>query len=102
MSEPTTDEITAEANASIDANWDPDITVAEWWQRLADAKYSHPMLPVEAGGLAWSTTANRALQRAMAAKDVLGPPTGLGMMLAAPTIAMHGSPEQIERFVKPI
>ncbi|MGI9622187.1 MAG: acyl-CoA dehydrogenase family protein, partial [Acidimicrobiales bacterium] len=32
----------------------------------------------------------------------VGPPTGLGMMLAAPTIAKNGTADQIERFVKPI
>ena len=29
-------------------------------------------------------------------------PGGLGMLLAAPTIATHGTPEKVERFVRPI
>ncbi len=32
----------------------------------------------------------------------LGPPAGLGPALAAPTIATHGTPEQIERYVRDI
>ena len=32
----------------------------------------------------------------------LAPPGGLGMLMAAPTILTHGTPEQIERFVPPI
>ena len=30
-------DIIEELDAWIDANWDPELTVAEWWQRLADA-----------------------------------------------------------------
>jgi alkylation response protein AidB-like acyl-CoA dehydrogenase len=33
---------------------------------------------------------------------VLGPPMGLGLMLAAPTIAAHGDPEQQQRFIRRI
>jgi alkylation response protein AidB-like acyl-CoA dehydrogenase len=32
----------------------------------------------------------------------MGPPTGLGKMLAAPTIATHGTQEQIDEFLPPI
>ena len=38
----------------------------------------------------------------LAEKQVLGPPTGLGMMLAAPTIAAHGTAEQIEEYLPKI
>ncbi len=102
MSEPTSEEIEAEVAAWVAENWDPDLEVGEWWQRLADARYAAPMLPEAAGGRGWSRSASFAVTRALAAADALGPPTGLGMMLAAPTIAAHGSPEQIDRLVTPI
>ena len=38
----------------------------------------------------------------IAAHGALGPPAGLGMALAAPTIATHGTPEQIDELVRPI
>ena len=38
----------------------------------------------------------------MADKGVLGPPTGLGMMLAAPTIATHGTDDQIREYIPKI
>lgn len=98
----TAEEATAETDAFLDANWDPDLTVADWWQRLADAQLSHPMLPEEAGGRSWSRSLMHASQRAMAVHGALGPPMGLGMMLAAPTIAAFGDADQIERLVKPI
>jgi len=38
----------------------------------------------------------------MAAHNVVGPPVGLGAMLAAPTIAAHGTQDQVDRLVPPI
>lgn len=83
-------------------NWDPSLTVGQWWQLLADSGYSHPMLPPTAGGKGWSQSQTSAAQKLMAENDVLGPPPGLGMMLAAPTIAKHGTQEQIDRLIPPI
>ena len=98
----TTEDIATEAASWVQSNWDPDLAVGEWWVRLADAGYSHPTLPEEAGGRGYSRSGNRALRQALADAGAMGPPSGLGMMLAAPTIAKHGSPEQIERHVRPI
>ncbi|NNC78988.1 MAG: acyl-CoA dehydrogenase [Acidimicrobiales bacterium] len=91
-----------EASAWVADNWDPELTVGEWWQRLADAGYSHPTLPEAAGGRGYDRSGNVAVRKAIAAGGAVGPPTGLGMMLAAPTIAKNGTPDQIERMVKPI
>ncbi len=47
----------AKAEFDIDAwlneHWDPEVTVAEWWSRLAEARLSHPMFP-EPWGRGWS------------------------------------------------
>lgn len=95
-------DVEAEVGAWLDANWDPSMTVGEWWQRLADSGYSHPSLPEHAGGKGWSQSMEMTAMRTMAARDVVGPPPGLGYMLAAPTIADHGTPEQVERFLPSI
>ncbi|MEM9563872.1 MAG: acyl-CoA dehydrogenase family protein [Actinomycetota bacterium] len=86
----------------IDDNWDPDLTLGEWWQRLADSGYCHPSLPKAAGGLDLSQSEALRVMRVLADHKVVGPPPGLGYMLAAPTIAEHGTPEQIERYLPPI
>jgi alkylation response protein AidB-like acyl-CoA dehydrogenase len=39
------------------------------------------------------------VQQRIAASGALGAPAGLGLLLAAPTIASHGSREQIDRYV---
>jgi len=102
MSDVSPSQLAEEAGEWLDDQWDDQLTVGEWWARLADKKYSHPMLPVEGGGLGWGRAQTNAVRQVMAERGVMGPPTGLGMMLAAPTIAAHGSPEQIERWVPPI
>lgn len=96
------DEVANEATSWVAENWDPDLTVGEWWVRLANAGYSHPTLPEAGGGRGYSRAQNRVLRQAMADAGAMGPPSGLGMMLAAPTITKHGSADQIERHVRPI
>lgn len=86
----------------LDANWNDSLTVGEWWQLLADSGYSKPSLPKNAHGKGWSTAQETQALRSMASRGVLGPPPGLGEMLAAPTIAAHGTQEQIDRFIPPI
>ena len=95
-------DIATEAAAWVAENWNPDLTVGEWWQRLADAGFSHPTLPEAAGGRGYTRSGNTAVRQALADAGAMGPPTGLAMMLAAPTIAAHGNDDQIERHVKPI
>jgi len=102
MSQTSEKEVKAEVANWIDDNWDPELTVAEWWQLMADARLAHTMLPEEAGGRGWSRALNHAALSVIADKNVLGPPTGLGMMLAAPTISAHGTQEQIEEYIPKI
>jgi len=95
-------DLEAEATAWVSANWDPDLSVGEWWAKLADSGFSHPTLPEAAGGRGLNRAGNVVVRRALADGEALGPPTGLAMMLAAPTIAAHGNAEQIARVVRPI
>ncbi len=96
------EQVRAEVEGWIAANWDPEITVGEWWRRLADAGYSSPMLPPEVGGKGYSRDLAIAVTQALGANGCLGAPGGLGLMLAAPTIAAHGTLEQQQRFIPPI
>lgn len=45
-----TGDIVAEINAWLEQNWDPDLTVGEWWERLGLAGWSAPGLPEHAYG----------------------------------------------------
>ncbi len=83
-------------------NWDPDFTVGEWWERLGTAGWAAPSLPEGRYGHGLSRSEVIDAQNTIAEAGALGPPGGLGLLLAAPTIAMFGTDEQVERFVRPI
>ncbi len=103
MSTPTAEEVRAEVEAWLDENWDPSMTVREWWAKLLPTGYTHPMLPTNAYGKGWGRDLAAAVMATMADRGVMGPPSsGLGYMLAAPTIAAHGSQEQIDQFIPEI
>ncbi len=91
-----------ELDAWLDANWDPELAVGDWWERLGLAGWAAPSLPTHAYGRDLSRNEAIAVAKRIAAQGALNAPGGLGMLLAAPTIAAHGTPEQIERYVKPI
>src|SRR5438552_12612689 len=83
-------------------NWDPDLTVAEWWERLGLAGWAQPIMPTESYGRGLSRGDAIAVSREIASFGALGAPMGLGLGLAAPTIATHGTRDQIERYVRDI
>jgi alkylation response protein AidB-like acyl-CoA dehydrogenase len=91
-----------ELDAWLDANWDPDLTVAEWWRRLGTSGWGAPALPEHAYGKGLSRNDAIAVGQRIVARGAVPAPGGLGMLLAAPTIAVHGNQEQIERYVLPI
>ena len=97
----TIEGIDRDAEQWLDASWDPDLTVAQWWARLAEAGLSSPTLP-EPWGRGWSRSEASAFAVAMDARGALGPPSGIGMMLAAPTLLAHGAPELVERLLPQI
>ncbi|MEY2432465.1 MAG: hypothetical protein QOC92_2190 [Acidimicrobiaceae bacterium] len=91
-----------ELGSWLEANWDPEITVAEWWERLGLAGWAAPSLPTNAYGKGLSRNDAVRVQAEISRFGALGAPAGLGLMLAAPTIATHASQEQIDLYIKDI
>jgi len=91
--------IEPELEAWLKRNWDPDLLVTEWWERVGDAGWTAPHFPLEWGGRGYTRRAQVTVHRAFRSYGALPPPSGLGMMMAAPTILTHGTPDQIERHV---
>jgi alkylation response protein AidB-like acyl-CoA dehydrogenase len=86
----------------LEVNWDPDLTVAEWWERLGLAGWSAPILPVDSYGRGMSRSDALRAQALIPACGALGAPPGLGLALAAPTIVRHGTRAQVDDFVRDI
>jgi alkylation response protein AidB-like acyl-CoA dehydrogenase len=86
----------------LDEHWDPELEVTEWWRIVAEAGWTAPHLTPEQGGRGLPRRASATVRSAFAAHGALRPPGGLGLLMAAPTILTHGTPEQIERLVDPI
>lgn len=99
---PKTGDIVDELNDWLEDNWDPEISLGDWWERLGMAGWSNPLLPAESYGRGVSRGDSLRVQRAIASYGAVGAPQGLGLMLAAPTIATHGTPEQIDRYIPDI
>ena len=98
----TTDEVLSELRSWLGENWDPDLSVAQWWELLGAAGWSAPTLPTSAFGRGVARSVAVQISQEIAAFGAMGAPEGLGLMLAAPTIADHGSDEQIATFVRDI
>ncbi len=92
----------SELDEWLHANWDPDISLAEWWNRLGLAGWSAPGLPESAFGRGLARGDVVRVQERIVAHGAVGAPGGLGLLLAAPTIATHGTPEQIDTYVRDI
>jgi len=80
-------------------NWDPDLPVREWWARVGSTGWTAPHFPTVWGGRGYSRRSPHVVRAAFSEFGALQPPGGLGLLMAAPTILTHGTPEQIERFV---
>ncbi len=71
----------------------------EWWARVGAAGWTAPHFPTEWGGGGYSRRSPHVVRATFSEFGALQPPGGLGLLMAAPTILTHGTPEQVDRFV---
>jgi alkylation response protein AidB-like acyl-CoA dehydrogenase len=83
-------------------NWNPDSTVAEWWELLGTSGWGAPTLPVGSYGRGVARPVGVQIANEIVAAGAVGAPYGLGLLLAGPTIADHGTAEQIATLVHDI
>jgi alkylation response protein AidB-like acyl-CoA dehydrogenase len=91
--------IRAAVTTWVGATWDPAMTLGEWWRQLAEAGWAVPSWPVEWLGKGWTRAQAAVAHAALAEAGVPGPPAGLGVMLAGPTLLRHGDDAQKQRFL---
>jgi alkylation response protein AidB-like acyl-CoA dehydrogenase len=95
-------EVRNEIRTWLEKNWDPDLTVGEWWERLGLAGWVAPTWPSAWFGHDLSTAEGNVVANEIAAFGALGAPGGLGLLLAGPTIVTHGTDEQKQRYLRDI
>jgi alkylation response protein AidB-like acyl-CoA dehydrogenase len=91
--------VVEEAQAWVAEAWDPELTLREWWGRLAAAGYAFPTWPKGKGGLGASPGDARAIGEVLAAAGAVGAPGGLGQMMGGPVVLEHGTEEQQDQWV---
>ncbi|MGI9595427.1 MAG: acyl-CoA dehydrogenase family protein, partial [Acidimicrobiales bacterium] len=93
------DDLRDEVRSWLAANWDPDLTVREWWSLLADAGWQFPTWPEGLGGRALTAAEGRAVSAEVVEAGALGPPFSLGQVMGGPVVIQQGSDEQRARLV---
>jgi alkylation response protein AidB-like acyl-CoA dehydrogenase len=93
------DTVRAEVEAFLDEQWSRDLTVGEWWQRLADSGWGFPTWPSEWFGKDGDADLLTLVSSIFQEREVLGAPGGLGQTMGGPVIMQHGSEEQCRRFL---
>lgn len=94
--------VAAEVEAWLEGNWDPDLSLVEWRNRLADSGWGCPTWPVEWFGRGLPASMESTVSAAFDAAGAVGTPQGSGIGLAAPTILEHGSDDLKARLLRPI
>jgi len=93
------DAVRLEARTWFEANWDPDLSLGQWWDLFGRSGWAFPTWPARALGRGLSSDGARAVAEERAAVGAHHPPSGIGPMMAGPTIAEHGTQEQIDRLL---
>jgi len=88
-----------EAERWFRESWDPELTLGQWWERLAESGWGYPTWPERWFGRGLSSDQAKQVDAARAAVGAVGPPSGIGVMMAGPTIVDHGTDEQRQRFL---
>ncbi len=94
MAEVSAEQVRDEVRAWLADNWNPELTVAQWWDVLARSGYAAPTFPTTHHGRGYSRSLANVVNEEIAQAGAIGPPSGLGYALAAPTLVAHGNEAQ--------
>jgi alkylation response protein AidB-like acyl-CoA dehydrogenase len=84
----------------LHANWDPQLSLREWWQRLGEAGWAQPHWPREWYGRGLSRADALAVSAAIQGFGAVPGPIGFATGMAGPTLLVHGTDEQKRRHLR--
>ena len=88
-----------DALAWFQANWDPNLPLRDWWQRLADSGWGFPTWPERWFGKGLDHAAAKGVSRARREVGAFSAPLGIATMMVAPTLMEVGTPAQQARYL---
>jgi alkylation response protein AidB-like acyl-CoA dehydrogenase len=94
--------VRGEVRAWLEANWDPERPLAQWRSLLADSGWGCPAWPADRFGRGVDQRLVGVVNEEFERAGAVGPATGSGMNLAAPTILAHGDEELARRLLRRI
>jgi alkylation response protein AidB-like acyl-CoA dehydrogenase len=98
----TPDAVRRDVRAWIEENFDRELSLRQWLERLADSGWAAPTWPAEWWGKGLPGDLAAVAFEQFRAVKAPGPPAGLGRMLAGPTIVAHGTDEQKRNFARAV
>lgn len=93
------EEVREDARAWFAEHWDPDLRLGEWWERLAESGWGFPTWPVEWYGRGLASNVATVVHQERSRAGAFGPPSGIGVMMAGPTLVEHANDDQRQRFL---
>jgi alkylation response protein AidB-like acyl-CoA dehydrogenase len=101
-SSPLTDErsVRDAVRSFIADNFDEQLLLHDWIERLVDSGWAVPTWPTWCFGRGLPASLAATIFDEFDHVAAPGPPTGLAVLLAAPTIRVHGTREQRQRFIR--
>jgi alkylation response protein AidB-like acyl-CoA dehydrogenase len=100
--EATASSVRREARDWIEENFDPQLRLRAWLERLADSGWARPGWPAGWYGRGLPPDLAALTYAEFNRVDAPGPPAGLGVMLAAPTIIANASDDLKRQFVRAV
>ncbi|MEM7408756.1 MAG: acyl-CoA dehydrogenase family protein [Myxococcota bacterium] len=94
--------VRAEVRAWLEAHWDPELSLRDWRERLADSGWGCPTWPEAWYGRGLPLAMESVVRQEFRRAGAVGIASGGGSGLAAPTILEHGSDELKRALLRPI
>ena len=99
LEQPDAATVREEARAWFQEYWSAELSLGDWWERLAESGWGFPTWPTEWYGRGLSSQLAAVVAEERRNAGAFGPPSGIGVMMAGPTIVVHGTDEQRKRFL---
>jgi alkylation response protein AidB-like acyl-CoA dehydrogenase len=96
------DEVRDEARTWLEENWNPERSLIDWRNLLADTGWGTPSWPRDWHGRGLPVSMDAVVASQFDEVGAVGVASGVSMYLVAPTLLAHGSDDIKRRFLRPI